>query len=205
MPLAARPPKPAIWTAGTISDRLPRLSFAEAFDLWIAYCEVLANPTLAHRHQNALRILWAIEDDWERRTNLADASEYFKWPKTEVVWGDGEFSTDSMLMLGVLRLMGYQVGQTNGKADSDRIAILNRVYKLRLPPVLSQALTIPWSLPNSGPRLQKMAESIAIFTRNAKGRRAADLSQAISEWERDLKYLRREFYEGVYDFPYPET
>jgi len=55
----------------------------------------------------------------------------------------------------------------------------------------------------TGPRLQKMANSIASFIRMAKRRSLASLGPAIRDWTEDLEYLHDNYYVGRYDFVWP--
>jgi hypothetical protein len=180
------------------------MGFADTLNLWIHYCEILSNPSLANRHRNAKSALWAIEDYWVQRRQLHDCDEFFIWPTTNAPLGGGEFHVDWPSAYGVLRLMGYQVGRVNGKRELVRRGVLHRVYKIRLPPVLPGADLDSWGAPDTGPRLQKMAESIAAFARNAKRNDPSKLKRAIDEWEADLEYLRQKYYVDKYDFPYPQ-
>lgn len=52
-----------------------------------------------------------------------------------------------------------------------------------------------------------MAESIAAFVRNAKRNENSDMSRAIEHWEKDLSWLKSEYYDGLFDgsFPWPTT
>ncbi len=203
MPRFARPPDPPNWTAGRLSDALPRIRFAETLDLWIRYCEILSGPSLVNQHRNAKSVLWAIEDHWTHRSRLPNSADYFVWPTTNAPFGNGEFNVDWPSDYGVLRLMGYQVGRVNGKPEPFRRGILHRVYRIPLPPILPHAGIEFWGAPGTGPRLHKIAKSIAAFARNAKRNMTRDLTRATNEWEADLDYLYHQYYLGKYDFPYP--
>lgn len=58
---------------------------------------------------------------------------------------------------------------------------------------------------SSAQRLQKLAETIAALTRNAKRRNAARMDKSIREWESDLAYLKRRYDEGRFSFTWPVT
>ena len=62
-----------------------------------------------------------------------------------------------------------------------------------------------WGMPYSPKRLQKMANSIASFARNAKRRHDTKMDNAISEWETDLRFLYEKFYVGRFGFGWPST
>jgi hypothetical protein len=72
--------------------------------------------------------------------------------------------------------------------------------------VNSEAYLKEWGEPNSKERLQKLSRSIAAFARTAKGRTNGDFSKAIQDWESDLIYLRKTYYNtNHFSFQYPIT
>jgi hypothetical protein len=127
----------------------------------------------------------------------------FPWPTTDAPGGTGDLEVEGPVT-GVLRFLGYHVG-TTGLAETERREILDSVYQGELPPVNSAEYMNEWGHPGTAARLQKLAESLAAFARNAKRRRTTDLSTAIDAWEADLEYLKREHYIGRYDFVWPMT
>jgi len=58
-------------------------------------------------------------------------------------------------------------------------------------------------------RLERMADLIAANVRNKKRQNQTTFELAINEWERDLSYLKRTYYDGRYDgvtgFQWPDT
>lgn len=105
---------------------------------------------------------------------------------------------------GLLALSGYRVGRTKGEPRDRRRRILNFLFlKDDLRDVSDAEYAAEWGHPMSSTRLRKLAESLAAFTRNAKRRNDANMEQAIEEWEEDLDYLRKTFYERWGDFPWP--
>ena len=105
---------------------------------------------------------------------------------------------------GLLRFLGYRVG-ASGVGALQRQELLRSVYNGPLPSLNSKEYMEEWGKPTTGGRLRKIAESIAAFVRNAKRRDARRLSIAITEWEADLAYLKSRFYDGHYDFTWPDT
>jgi len=64
-----------------------------------------------------------------------------------------------------------------------------------------------WNAPKTPWRLKKIAYCLATFTKNAKRRSNSDsFWQAIEDWESDLAWLKRNFYDGVYNskFVWPD-
>jgi len=105
---------------------------------------------------------------------------------------------------GVLGNNGYNVGVTKGKTREERHSILTKVFKTELNNVISLEYMAEWGTPNSGMRLKKMADSIASFACNAQ-RNNADYQQAIDDWEEDLDWLEKTFYNGRFRFDWPNA
>lgn len=154
------------------------------------------------RRQRAKNLHKEITD---RISQLEDETDSFEWPSTDAEEGDGLLdSTVFRHSSGLLRYMDYKVG-INGYVEQDRREILERIFQETLPKVNSPAYMAEWGRPSSSNRLQKMADSIASFVRNAKRQSYNDMSMAIDEWESDLAYLKSKHYDGKYDFPWPRT
>jgi hypothetical protein len=151
--------------------------------------------------------LLAVEAEWERMGSLAlDHRDYFPWPSTDAPDGAGGVAGGDWEEIGMLAYLGYHVGLTSELSSSQRHRLLAHVLVMRLPPLNSVAYMRSWGPPNTGPRLRKIAEAIAAFTRNAKRRRNPKLVEAIRQWEDDLSFLQKAFYVGRFDgFPWPAT
>ena len=102
----------------------------------------------------------------------------------EATKGDGQFSFEADAF-GILAQPGYRVGATRGEPEAARLRTLARLFQ-------EQITAAPpggeWGRPSSARRLQKLANTIATLTRNAK-RRGPQMGQAVADWEGDLKYL----------------
>lgn len=129
----------------------------------------------------------------------------FGWSSTTANPGAQNLSSDAFKYEeGLLRHYGYRVGM-NGLSESERWEILDTVF---LRPLLQMDNTVylsEWGEPNSAKRLQKLADSIAAFTRNARRRNKGSFSKAIQDWETDLAYLKRTYYNNRFSFQYPRT
>jgi hypothetical protein len=134
---------------------------------------------------------------------LLDGS-HFPWPTTEVLPATrvGPGISSPMAPIGVLKLSGYAVGKA-GLPLANRRPILINIYTSDLSVRLSANELAEWGRPATAERLQKLANTLAALARNLK--RRLPTSQAISDWESDLDYLRRRYYDGVYDFRWPVT
>lgn len=130
-----------------------------------------------------------------------------EWPSTTVKVGlsnlpGGTIEVDISYGEGILSHYGYKVG-INGLSRKERWEILDRVFLNPLLKMDNTAYLHEWGEPNSEKRLKKLANSIAAFTRNAKRRRRGNFGQAIEDWEADLAYLKRTYYNNIFSFKYP--
>jgi hypothetical protein len=117
------------------------------------------------------------------------------------IFSDDSFNYEE----GLLSFYGYKVG-LKGLPELERHKILDAVFTLPLLLVNNEAYLRGWGEPNSTERLQKLARSIAAFARNAKGRTNGDFGKAIQDWESDLIYLKKTYYDTNYfSFQYPIT
>ncbi len=129
----------------------------------------------------------------------------FTWSTTTANPGLQNLSSDAFTHKeGLLKHYGYKVGM-NGLSESDRRKILDTVFLRPLLHMDDLAYLKEWGEPNTAKRLQKLAESIAAFTRNAKRNNNSSFSKAIQDWETDLAYLRRTYYNNRFSFQYPHT
>jgi len=139
----------------------------------------------------------------QRLTQLQSISVF---PKTTVTT-DSQNPLPSKVFTGetgLLRQYGYRVG-ANGLPEHQRRQILDRVFLEPFPFVNDTALLRKWGEPNTSQRLKKIANCIAAFTRNAKRNKTSDYSEAIQDWEADLTYLKRTYYDGRFDFRWSQT
>ena len=139
------------------------------------------------------------------RTQPLSTDEPFPWPSTAAHGGKGSLTNEIFTTKeGLLSYCGYKVGASGLPLDPRR-RILDVIFLQPLPPIDNAAYAAEWGRPNTAQRLQKLAETIAALTRNAKRRNAARMDKSIREWESDLAYLKRRYYEGRFSFPWPVT
>lgn len=127
----------------------------------------------------------------------------FPWPETNAPTGDGTVDPDEWPEIGLLGKLGYKVGK-GGKNKYKRRAILRRAFQVEASewlPVEEQASE--WGDAVSEERLEKIANSLSAFARNAKKRDETSLGTAISHWEEDLEYLKERFYGTRHSFDWP--
>lgn len=157
---------------------------------------------LAYRGRKKARELRA--DLLSRLADLAKKAEYFVWPNTVAVPGDG--AIDGVVdwpSTGLLSSRGYTTG-VSAPSASERRAILDDIYLNPQPNVNDAEYMDTFGSPGSADRLRRLAQSIASFAKNAKRKAQPSLATAIERWEVDLEYLRTKFYVGRYDFPWPK-
>lgn len=157
---------------------------------------------LAHRGRKKARELRS--NALAKLAELAKEGEYFTWPDTAAVPGEGAIDgVTDWPSRGMLRFLGYATG-VSAPSTSERRAILDDAYLKALPNVNSDEYMKSFGSPGSAVRLKRLAQSIAGFTKNAKKKSQSSLDTAIEQWEGDLEYLRTKFYVGHYDFPWPK-
>jgi hypothetical protein len=151
---------------------------------------------------------WSDEEIAEMQRDIIDQvtaqlETSFPWPETEAPTGDGSVDPNEWPDVGLLGKLGYKVGK-GGKSKYRRRAILRKAFQANASewlPVEEQA--DQWGKPTSSKRLQKIANSLAAFARNARKRSDPSLEMAISQWEADLAYLKEQFYEEQFSFEWP--
>lgn len=128
----------------------------------------------------------------------------FKWPITKVTgFGDGSGSSGNWRSEGFLKAIGYEVGYHAGNHPIERRRVLTRAYRANVPDRFGREYSEHWGDPRSSVRLQRIAHSVARFARLAYGRRVGDFSLACKQWERDLAWLKRSYYDGRQQFEWP--
>jgi len=135
---------------------------------------------------------------------LASLGHPFPWPDTEAMPGhqrlpQGVFEIDT----GLLSTMGYRVGM-EGIGEARRRDILDDIYEQELFLLKGHPQEREWGKPRTATRLRKMALVLASLTKLSKRMRTPPRI-AIAEWESDLRYLKKVFYVGRYDFTWPST
>jgi hypothetical protein len=135
---------------------------------------------------------------------IADLEARGLWSRPQPVGISMPGSHQGFLDRGLLNFLDYKVGAAR-LARSLRHRLLASIALRSLPPFHSAEYMLSWSTPDTEERLLRLANCIAGFTRLAKRRRMANMRDSIADWESDLEYLRREFYQGHWSFIWPET
>jgi len=130
----------------------------------------------------------------------------FDWPSTQVsLWSGNEELVADWPEKGLLGSLNYKVGRS-GLLTNERRKILTRAFVDNVPKELPVSYTKDWGIPESQQRLKKIANSIAAFCRIAKLRTSHNSEDAIHDWEADLKWLHKKYYEPKgFRFNWPDT
>ena len=189
-----------------VLDQLPKMKLSSTVDLWWNAQRILGEPRKSAQHISARIVVEAIGVEWTRRRTAPPVpGDAFLWPSTEAGGGDRSLDGSLWLKSGVLQFMGYKVGNTNGEVAGMRERIISAVFEAPIPPAFPPAHMDQWGDPGSARRLEKMANTIASFTRNARRRRTAAMDAAIRDWENDLRYLYLNYYVDRFQFDWPPT
>jgi len=138
---------------------------------------------------------------------IGDSGFDFDWPSAMVP--DSGQSIDEIEVVGwpavgLLKHMGYSVGKSSTLSDRGRRMILRDVFTSEnLPQVNSLQYMAEWGASgSSGERLEKLANSLASFSRAQK--RKNDPSYiSIGRWDSDLEWLNKTFYKVGFSFEWP--
>lgn len=175
----------------------------------------VSNDRLSLRLQNVFRILgepshqlrqeaFALREEvssvWAAR---AAQDNWFPWPTTVSPKGKRRLSSIAWRQHGMLSFLGYHVGEIQPTRRSKRQRILEYVFECHLPPLNDRAYYLEWGSPSTSRRLQKLANTLAAFTRNAKRRDEIALARAIDDWEDDLAFLHDRYYVPFFHFGWP--
>jgi len=109
---------------------------------------------------------------------------------------------DDWPKVGLLKYMGYTTGNEDpGTAARQRI--LRRCFHGPISNVHDKDYMLSWGGDATPRRLSKMAWSIASFAANRMRMNNGATDNPTRLWKRDLAWLRTEFYEGHFGFPWP--
>ncbi|MGD0419805.1 MAG: hypothetical protein ABSA68_09565 [Xanthobacteraceae bacterium] len=178
---------------------------------------IMDGDVLGRRLQNVFRILAKPEHELrEKALNLreevsstyriqATQGEWFAWPSTIASRGVRELKEIGWRPHGMLSFLGYHVGEMQATPSDIRLCILEYAFECHLPPLNDLAYYLEWGGPQTAQRLNKLANTLAALTRNAKRRNAASYATAIDDWECDLAFLRDRYYCNFLHFGWPAT
>ena len=179
-----------------------------AHDNWknIEILQLIFHELSYRQSKSSIKLRKIIEFRLNEFSCVKNDIEISLWPSTKSpAINNGYIGDFYWYKDGIFSYVGYRVGKTNGVDRQTRHSILECIYKLNLPNVKSKKYMQEWGKPCSENRLQKMVNVLSRFSVNAKNRNQIVMMLAISEWEDDLFYLYKEFYEGKFNFSWPST
>jgi hypothetical protein len=191
-------------SADRVAARIPSYDMGKLLQTWKNALRSMSQTRTTLELSKIANIIDLIEREWSSRSCVPVDSK-FNWPTTNAPKAVRSIGGLDSEQEGMLSFLEYHVGQLGGLSSFERKAILDRVFEGRLPKVFVDSYMAEWSEPKSAKRLQKMAECIAAFARNAKRRKDDRMDQAIREWENDLEYLYNKFYVDYFRFAWPTT
>lgn len=164
---------------------------------------------LIKEEQRAAVIERMVELGMQGRSEATNGPE-FDFPTTDIVrnrrLATQALGTVDWRQYGLMSLSGYRVGRTRGEPTETRRKILNWLFlEDDLRDIDDVRYAAEWGAPKSADRLEKLANTLATFVRNAKRRDATTMNLAITEWSEDLQYLKETFYDNWGGFPWPQV
>jgi hypothetical protein len=96
-----------------------------------------------------------------------------------------------------LKMFGYTVGKTDGWPTAKRQDFLTDFMERDLPPIVHATFGDEYGDPMSTTRLRKMANVIATNASNFYRNDPIRYRAAIEDWERDLDFLKTQYYIGA--------
>ena len=196
--------EPYFWVQWTEPNELKERGWAkkrysiESLD----HVEVLSEVPSDLSTENDLAVTQSSDTDLEQPK---PDEPYWQWPISEPPEGAGAGSpVEFVHQFSALKMLGYAVGKTNGLADQERKEFLDLFFRNNLPGVVETHFPGEYGTPGSEQRLRKMANVLSANTRNFKRNNREKYRFAISDWEEDLAYLKKTFYDkGRHRFPWP--
>ncbi|MDP6473438.1 MAG: hypothetical protein QF449_00145 [Alphaproteobacteria bacterium] len=105
---------------------------------------------------------------------------------------------------GVLKRFGYQVG-ARGPMRREREKILHRVFAYGGPLEIEGVDWAEWGAGESPERLHKMSNTLyALKTNLEKKKERGKNQEAITDYDRDLEFLKTTYYDGRFEFHWPD-
>lgn len=124
--------------------------------------------------------------------------DYFKWDYKGIYPGPSIFHHKKMdEESGVLATMGYHVGNSSSLLPHQRREILRKAYEDYIPFVEGNYM-LKWGAPKTPKRLKRIAEYLVYLITErteAQNQDFQDNTTCIADWESDLRWLKKEFYD----------
>jgi hypothetical protein len=154
-----------------VLEKLPKMTDEDIFKLF----QNAIRLSLKGPNKDADRVIQAIEQEWQRRRELARKGEY----------------QTTRPVSGMLAALGYHVGHRNGSPAPLRHKVLERLFYGQLPLVLSPTYTDEWGEPASEKRFSKLVRTISAFLDDPGKNAQPNMEKAVAEWAEDLAWIRK--------------
>lgn len=124
--------------------------------------------------------------------------DYFSWDFNGIYPGPSIFHHKKMdEESGVLATMGYHVGNSSSLLPHQRREILRKAYEDYIPFVIGNYM-LTWGAPKTSRRLKRIVEYLVYLITertDAQNQYFQDNTACIADWESDLRWLKKEFYD----------
>lgn len=157
-----------------IIERLPSKSDQELLEIFSNVRRLLAK----RENADAQKMKEAIEAQWRDRTNRARVGNH----RTTKV----DAGISGSPAIGVLKSLGYSVGETKPVPQDERRWILRHIVEGHLPLVDSSEHMDEWGEPGTEVRFRKLVNTLFAFESGGAHRNNA---KAKKEWRDDLAWL----------------
>jgi len=175
----------------SIPRRMAVLSYLSSSQLFEEYRDCIRRlGPKPYKVREVIKFKDAILAEWAHRRIESQLDEYFHWPMTVAPMGLTGIKSFNSPENGMLAAFGYHVGKTSALDTFARRTILDDIFSIQLPPLVSAQYMQEWAEPRTPTRLKKLAYTLAALTRNEKRR---GLTVAPSERESDFAYLYSEY------------
>lgn len=127
------------------------------------------------------------------------SSPTWRWPVVNHPPSFGHASPDPTQWrdFSALKMYGYTVGKTDGWPQKKREDFLSDFLEMDLPPQVALHFNDEYATPLSAGRLRKVANIIATNASNFYRNDPKRYAVAISDWETDLAFLKKKYYDGM--------
>jgi hypothetical protein len=170
------------------------MELEEHFTMFNNALRILASGVLGIGTTDARQAISLIEHEWAKRRNRSDTTYHVKSTSEKDLLCEPAQSTWHWPAEGMLSVLGYHVGNTNGQPKQLRQAILTQIYQGELPPVCSASYMAQWGAPRSAQRLYKLLVTLIAFAKNESKLSPQNYCRAIRERLEDIEFLKSRYH-----------
>src|SRR5262245_2021516 len=107
-----------------IIEKIPMMSTSDTVTLWRNALRALE---VGNDCERASLVVEAVGEEWRRRAIPFDTGEWFSWPTTVAPGGDRSLDTNHWMQEGMLKYLGYSVGNQTRESSRTRHRMLGEV------------------------------------------------------------------------------